>query len=48
METSKEEEVERVCKAAPLAVGAGVAEADGVNSKHLGYSWRSQRINEME
>ena len=33
VETSKEEEVERVCKAAPLAVGTGVAEADGVKSK---------------
>ena len=31
VETSKEEEVERVCKAAPLTVGAGAAEADGVN-----------------
>ena len=33
METSKEEEVERTLKAAPLAVYPGVVEAAGVNAK---------------
>ena len=33
VKTSKEEELECLCKAATLAVGAGTAEADGVNSK---------------
>ena len=36
METSNEEEVERLIKAAPLPVGAGEVEAAGVNVKCLG------------
>ena len=35
-ETSEEEEVERILKAALLAVGAGAVEVAGVNAKHLG------------
>ena len=36
VETSKEEEVDCILEAAPLAVDTGSVEADGVNANHLG------------
>ena len=41
IEMSYEEEVERVLKAALLAVSAGEVESDEVKAEHLGSFWRS-------
>ena len=36
METSEDEELERISEAATIAVGIGAVEADRVNVKHMG------------
>ena len=40
METSKEEEVERILEDTPLLIGAGAFELSGLNAKHMGYLCR--------